>query len=170
MRDATLKYTPLIGKKFGRLTILSLKEGGPGILALCLCDCGNKTTPRITHIIINRTTSCGCIHDQRIVNASTKHGHAKRGHLTAGYWSWAGMKARCLNKNNKAYKWYGNIGVTICDRWRHSFKNFIEDMGQKPSLKHSIDRINCNGNYEPSNCKWATPQEQSTNKRRRCNG
>jgi hypothetical protein len=75
------------------------------------------------------------------------------------------MKNRCLSVNNKAYKNYGGRGIKICDRWLNSFENFLEDIGRRPSKKYSLDRINNDGNYEPSNCKWSTKIEQIMNRR-----
>jgi len=77
---------------------------------------------------------------------------------------WQDMKQRCYNKNSRGFKYYGGRGISVCNRWLESFQNFLEDMGEKPD-GFSIDRINVNGNYEPSNCKWATPKEQRDNRR-----
>ena len=80
------------------------------------------------------------------------------------YKSWDGMKSRCLNPNNDKYERYGGRGIKVCDRWANSFKDFLTDMGKRPSKKYSIDRIDNDGNYEPSNCRWATKAEQECNK------
>lgn len=85
--------------------------------------------------------------------------------MSSTYKQWAGMKTRCSNPNHQAYKDYGGRGIRVCDRWL-VFKNFLVDMGERPSKLHSLDRIDVNGNYEPSNVRWATPKEQVANKRK----
>lgn len=81
------------------------------------------------------------------------------------YQTWKGMRYRCNYKKNRAYSYYGGSGIKVCPRWNNSFLNFIEDMGERPSDKHSLDRIDSTGDYEPSNCRWATRQEQTDNRR-----
>jgi len=93
----------------------------------------------------------------------TTHGHAPHGAFTPTYWTWQGMHARCRYPSSSGYKHYGGRGITVCDRWA-SFENFLADMGERPKGT-SIDRINVDGNYEPGNCRWATPKEQRQNRR-----
>ena len=90
-----------------------------------------------------------------------RHGMSR----TPEYRAWADIKARCFNPNNKNYSDYGGRGIGVCDRWKNSFNNFFADMGMKPSPKHSIDRIDNNGDYSAKNCKWSTKAEQENNKR-----
>ncbi len=94
-----------------------------------------------------------------------QHGYTSRGQRPSIYNTWRGMKKRCYRAANKDFANYGGRGITVCDRWRQSFAAFASDMGPKPTPAHSIDRINNDGNYEPSNCRWATVAEQHANKR-----
>lgn len=94
-----------------------------------------------------------------------KHGHAITGQRTDTYSIWCGIRSRCSNPKDKAYPNYGGRGITVCERWS-DFQNFLHDMGERPSKKHSVDRINNDGNYEPGNCRWATAKQQVRNTRR----
>lgn len=102
-------------------------------------------------------------------NPAYKHGGATRTKRSREYIVWCHMKSRCLNKNSKDFRYYGGRGISICDQWVNSFDNFLSDMGLRPTSKHSIDRIDVNGNYEPNNCRWVTQNIQVINSRKTTN-
>jgi hypothetical protein len=107
--------------------------------------------------------SCGCLQREIIARRNRTHGHSVRGAETPTYRSWKAMHTRCTNPNPSTWAHYGGRGIEICERWR-SFESFLEDMGERPEGT-SIDRIDVDGNYEPGNCRWATPTEQRANRR-----
>lgn len=153
----TSKLRDLTGQRFGHLTVLIRV---PPRKWLCRCDCGKEIGVFTDNLTRNHTTSCGCQKGAMISKSLTTHGKTESRIMHI----WEGMKARCLNPNDDRFLDYGGRGITICDRWLESFENFYADMGDPPD-KCSIDRIDVNGNYEPSNCRWATQSQQCNNKR-----
>lgn len=158
-----------VGDKVFKLTILEIIPGHypkgmkkvPGghkhKRVVALCECGVKRELYYDSIRWHKTKSCGCL--SKVIGQT--HGM----HKSSEYGSWDAMKGRCTNKNKSDYSYYGGRGITVCEKWMNSFEAFYEDMGPKPSKKHSIDRIDNDRNYEPGNCKWSTPEEQARNRR-----
>lgn len=153
----------MTGKRYANVIALRLfgRNASRGCVWSFLCDCGKTFNATGSEVRYGRIKSCPeCSAKSRIALVTT-HGLANH-HL---YGVWCGMKSRCNNINHFAYQYYGARGISVCDRWIYSFENFLSDMGDRPTPEHTLERKDSNGNYEPSNCIWATPVVQANNKR-----
>jgi hypothetical protein len=156
--------TPALqGRVFGRLTVLDKADttGSGKRRWRCRCECGQITLSSTGNLRSGNSTSCG----QCCRKTTRTHGHFTGRRMSPTYAVWHGMKQRCTNPNFKQWKDYGGRGIKVCKRWQ-AFENFLADMGEKPP-KLQIDRIDNNGDYKPSNCRWVTPKENSATRRRK---
>ena len=163
----------LTGQQFGKLIATQRVIHKGRTSYLCRCECGGVTGPvKQSHLTSGHTASCKCIQQTAVKatgDANLTHGHARRiGGKSRTYRIWRGMHVRCYWPKARGYKYYGGVGVTVCNRWS-SFALFLADMGECPA-NLTLERVNPWGNYEPTNCKWVTWSEQRRNQRRQdCN-
>lgn len=159
-----IKSRNCAGLRFGRLVVLASYKGQKYWMVDCLCDCGTAITRQSSNVLSSLTQSCGCLRRETLSRIKFKHGAMRSGQ---DRWPehniWNAMKTRCYNKNCKHYAEYGGRGIKVCERWQE-FANFIADMGRRPDQKLTLERLNNDGNYEPSNCVWATRTQQARNR------
>lgn len=148
----------LAGWQFGKLTAIHIdpvKHNNGRVYWVCRCACGGGTSASANNLKTGKVRSCGCVHP-----GNRTHGKSR----TPEHIVWKAMRRRCSSPRDKHWADYGGRGIKVCERWG-SFVNFLADMGPKPTPRHSLDRIDTNRGYEPSNCRWATVEEQASNKR-----
>jgi len=151
----------MAGMVVGRLTVLELAENDKRHRAQWLCQCSCGTTKVLGGIALRRKAilSCGCLRDEKIAAVRRTHRMTR----SPEYHVFSGMVARCENKKNGRYHRYGGRGIKVCSRWRDNFEVFLADMGERPSSKHTIERLDNDGDYEPGNCVWATRKQNDRN-------
>lgn len=155
--EKVMKFVDRTGQRFGRLVALARAgtDQNKKVLWRCICDCGKETIATSGSLVTKNTTSCGCY----LIEKITKHGCYKK----SSYHTWRAMMRRCHVSTDKDYPLYGGQGIKVCDEWK-TYENFAKDMGE-PQGDESLDRIDTYGNYEKTNCRWASRSQQQKNKR-----
>lgn len=167
MRRLRSDAIDLAGQRFTRLVVL--RATGERLRRstawACRCDCGQDFLTNTHDLRSANTKSCGCLKRDVVRSKAVTHGATRGSTQTPEYRAWFHMKERCSKPTHPEWKNYGALGVSVCARWLDSFEHFLADMGMRPE-KHSLDRINVFGNYEPSNCRWADAKTQTQNRRK----
>jgi hypothetical protein len=152
-----------VGDKFGENEVIARAENTSKGSArwLVRCSCGTERVVQSGSLMNGSSTSCGCLRIERMKRVATKHGRSR----TSEYITWSCMKNRCSNPSHKHYENYGGRGITVCQEWLASFETFLSDMGEKPSMKHTLERKDNSLGYSKDNCCWATKIVQQRNRR-----
>lgn len=154
----------ITGHRFGKLVVSEFAGIDRRARWACHCDCGKTIIVYASYLRAGDTRSCGCLQREIFHDHNLQHGHARHGKRHYLYLTWVKMRERCNNPAHKFFKYYGARGIKVCERW-NDFTTFLADMGERPP-GHTLDRYpNKNGNYEPSNTRWATPKQQAQNRR-----
>jgi hypothetical protein len=162
------KPMDITGLRVGRLVAVEpLRSGAGGRIWRIACDCGNMIEKRVGEYRHGDAQSCGCLRAEKSRTLGYKNFKHGEGHSnkTPEYRAWSGMKERCFNPKKDNYPAYGGRGISVCERWRDSYENFLSDVGRRPGPAYSLDRIDPDGNYEPGNVRWATRTTQQSNRR-----
>ena len=171
------RVNDISGIWFGRLKTIKLKSigGGTGTTWLCECLCGKRVIVPAVYLKTGDTKSCGCLkretsremmREMTLTHGDTQRDDNGKQFIPPEWTAWHQMRYRCLNPKSRAWKNYGGRGIKVCKRWE-KYEKFLADMGRRPSPDHSLDRINNDRDYKPSNCRWATMKQQSNNRRKR---